>query len=491
LVEKKPVIAYAFRPWQRKWGAPMVRVLVNEINKNSPGNRLRNLLCRLRRDRRGNVSVMVALMLVPLVGMLSLAGEVSSWHTVNRSLQNASDAAAIAAARNGDTTNDSGGVPRYQREANAVAAQYGLVNGTNNVTVTPTTVTCPSGSGTCFQVTIGKTVPVMLTGILGFAGNTTLNGGAAQTISALSIATASGGTGTSFCLLALGGTVSSGVTANGGPKADMAGCSVGSNGDETCNGHNMGADAGYAYYTDSGCGVTQHSNYGSKFTDSYDASLASNIPPNTCSSYPQEVGGVASHLLSSSYTGGGVQIFCGDVQLYDTSVDKKGKTVYTGSNPSLASGTVLVIENGTLDIPSGASLNGSGVTVIFTGPTVGGLTPSHFPTGGGAMNIVAPATGTWQGIAIYQDPNLPSGAGIDITQAGNSPTWNMTGMVYLPNSNVTISGAVGKNSNGACFGLVVNTITINGTGYIVDHNGCSSAGVHLPGISGTLVALVQ
>ena len=30
---------------------------------------------------------------------------------------------------------------------------------------------------------------------------------------------------------------------------------------------------------------------------------------------------------------------------------------------------------------------------------------------------------------------------VDFTYAGNSPTWNLTGGVYLPNADVTMSGA--------------------------------------------------
>lgn len=64
-------------------------------------------------------------------------------------------------------------------------------------------------------------------------------------------------------------------------------------------------------------------------------------------------------------------------------------------------------------------------------------------------------------------------------------------MVYLPNSNVTLSGAVSKSSSGTtCFGMVVADITINGTGDIfANDTGCSAAGLALPtgGHRGTLV----
>ena len=62
-------------------------------------------------------------------------------------------------------------------------------------------------------------------------------------------------------------------------------------------------------------------------------------------------------------------------------------------------------------------------------------TPTR-PTGDGTLDFNAPTTGPWKGIAIYQDPNLTTG--VDISEAGNSPTWKITGMVYLPQSSVTI-----------------------------------------------------
>ena len=68
-----------------------------------------------------------------------------------------------------------------------------------------------------------------------------------------------------------------------------------------------------------------------------------------------------------------------------------------------------------------------------------------------------------------------------ITAAGNSPTWNITGLVYLPHSAITFSGAVNKASNGkACFVLVVDNMVINGTADILPKGQCAAAGVGLP-----------
>ncbi len=82
-------------------------------------------------------------------------------------------------------------------------------------------------------------------------------------------------------------------------------------------------------------------------------------------------------------------------------------------------------------------------------------------------------------MAIYQDPKLSTG--VNIKEAGNSPTWKISGMVYLPHSNVTMSGAINKSTYGeSCFGLVVDNLTINGTGAIMAHGNCGEAGLNLP-----------
>ena len=141
---------------------------------------------------------------------------------------------------------------------------------------------------------IAKTLPLYLVQIVGYVGNATLNGAHAEQLSATATASPTA-TGAQFCILALG---SSGVTltSNGGPKANLSGCDVGSNGSMTCNGHDLGADAGYAVGTDNGCGAVTNSNQ-KKITDPY-ASLASSKTgqhlfrrPASASTYKQKASG--------------------------------------------------------------------------------------------------------------------------------------------------------------------------------------------------------
>jgi hypothetical protein len=164
----------------------------------------------------------------------------------------------------------------------------------------------------------------------------------------------------------------------------------------------------------------------------------------------------------------GVQGFCGDVELTGD------VTINTGPN-----GAVIQIANGDL-VLNGYTLktsNGSALTIVFTGSN--SVSYTHIPTGGGTIDIMAPKTGPWSGVAMYTDPSLTQG--VDVSAAGNSPTWNITGLVYMPHANVTFSGAVNKSSNGlSCFVLIVDTLLINGTSSILARGQCPQAGLEMP-----------
>jgi len=416
---------------------------------------------RLVRDRRGNVAIVAAMALPAMMGSFGVGTEVASWYANQRAMQNAADTAALAAASNASAT--------YGSEAKAVAAQYGYADGQNGVTVAVSnTATCPAGGATCYSVTITKSQALILAQFVGYGGDTTLGGSPAKRLQAVAIAT-QGVVQRPYCMVALG---QSGTTlrTNGAPKADLSGCNIMSNGDATCNGHNLGADVGDAHGTNSGCGVKQDSNQ-PLMADPF-ASLASNIPADPCGgAYPQEPAKKGTplppqNLFAGPYSWGAVKTVCGDMELTaDT-------TISNSAGP-----TLLVIYNGSLDT-NGFTLStaaGAGLTIVFTGSNAF----NHIPTGGGGFDIAAPTSGTWSGIAMYQNPALTSG--VNVSAAGNSPTWNITGMVYLPHSSVTFSGAVNKASNGlSCFALMADNVTINGTGSILAHGQCAAAGLTLP-----------
>src|SRR5215472_13548217 len=427
-------------------------------------------------DRSGAIAVLAALGLTALIGFVGLAIDAGMWYRTSRALQNAADAAVIAAAIDGTGT--------YQSTAKAVTAQYGFVDGSNGITVTAlNNQTCPSGATNCYKVTVAQSSgPLFFSHVLGIS---------APAIS--SAAMASSNVTHNYCLLSLAGlsghSSNTGISADGSSQANMNGCSVMSNNDANCNGHDLGATFGDAHGTNSGCGQTSYSNV-PQVSDP-EASLASNIPSNTCgttaSSFAQEPahGSYSGHKnctgtfpRSGSVTLPATTIVGGDLQL-------SGDVTVT-SSAGLA-GSVLVIENGVLDTNGHklSTASGSALTIIFTGPTVSGLNPSHYPvdnTNAGTLDFMAPTSGTWKGVALYQDPNLGT-SGVSFTYAGNNPTWDITGIVYFPYANLTFKGAVNKSSYGqSCLLFVADNVTLKGTASIeqTTTSSCSLAGVTLP-----------
>src|SRR5260370_13850185 len=74
-------------------------------------------LRRLRADERGTVAVIMGVLIIPLVGALGIGFEVSNWYMITRGMQNAADAAVLAAATNGGGTyrvrSPAAGAPRW------------------------------------------------------------------------------------------------------------------------------------------------------------------------------------------------------------------------------------------------------------------------------------------------------------------------------------------------------------------------------------------
>jgi hypothetical protein len=231
-------------------------------------------------------------------------------------------------------------------------------------------VTCPDGSNTCYSVTITSLVPLYLSQVVGYAGDTTVNGAKEKTLSSAAVAQQTK-VQQPICLLALDKTLNkaTALTGNGSPTTNFTGCSIMSNSNASCNGSNLLANYGLAYGTNgggAGCGNKQDSNI-PKVPDPY-IQYASAIPsqstldsPSYCNkSYSNETkkgstwsGGVTwsgSKNLTGTANLAGNTLICGDLQLTgDVTINAPG-------------GAVLFIDRGNLDL-NGHTLSTRAVSV--------------------------------------------------------------------------------------------------------------------------------
>src|SRR5262245_40494929 len=107
-------------------------------------------LLSLHKNQSGTVAVIMGFLFPILIAAFGLGFEITNWYLRTRSMQNAADSAAIAAATNSSSN--------YNVEAAAVATEYGYTNATNNVTVAASnTAPCPAGfTAPRYSVTISS-----------------------------------------------------------------------------------------------------------------------------------------------------------------------------------------------------------------------------------------------------------------------------------------------------------------------------------------------
>lgn len=453
-------------------------------------------LRRLRKDERGAVSIMMGFLMVPLVGFLALGFEVSNWYSITRGMQNAADAATLAAAINNGSN--------YDVEAMAVAATYGFVNGVNNITIgVSNTATCPvTGDQNCYSVSISGSTPLLLSQVVGFQGNGNVNGSLQKQLSAVAIAKPS--SPADICVLALAGSgTNPAIQTNGAPTANLNGCNSLSYTGAQCNGHNLGIGTSFTVGSNNGCGAKQMSSQSQlNPPDPYLQQISGNIAafPSPSAACPGGFGTPETTKGNKSSGGtvlapsGTLNLAAGNNFLCGDQVLKNTVTV----NTPLGQSAVLIIENGQLDLHGNTfqTSPGSALTIVFTG---GDNTRIHAPTDstngpGALLDITPPTTGPWAGIAIVQDPSLQDTNGnLDIASAGNSPTWNITGLIYMPHATINLKGAIDKSTHGnSCLALVADNFQISGTGGFLKANPlqCKAAGLTTPTVPVGVTALV-
>jgi Flp pilus assembly protein TadG len=465
-------------------------------------------LRRLRKDERGAVSIMMGFLIVPLVGFLAVGFEVSNWYSITRGMQNAADAATLAAAINNSD-------PAYKAEAFAVAATYGFVNGVNNVTINvKNDEICPvTGDTNCYSVSISGSTPLLLSQVVGFQGNGNVNGSLQKQLSAVAMAKPS--SPADICVLALAGSATNpAIQTNGAPTANLNGCNSLSYTGAQCNGHNLGIGTSFTVGSNNGCGAKQMSNQSQlNPPDPYLQQVQGNIAafPSPSAACP---GGFGTPETTKGNKSSGGTGLAGTLNLAAGNTFRCGDQMLTGNvtvNTPLGQSAVLIIENGQLDLNGNTfqTSQGSALTIVFTGTNgpncPNGLCYKHAPTDntngpGGVLDITPPTTGPWAGIAIVQDPSLTdltdaNGVGVlDVSSAGNSPTWNITGLVYMPHATIALKGAIDKSTNGnSCLVLVADNFQISGTGGFLKANPlqCKAAGLTTPTVPVGVTALVR
>jgi hypothetical protein len=139
----------------------------------------------------------------------------------------------------------------------------------------------------------------------------------------------------------------------------------------------------------------------------------------------------------------------------DPGVYCDGISLNAGANVTLNPG-IYYIDGGGLSVNGGATITGSGVTLVFTKKTA-----SSWPTvtinGNATVNLTPPKSGPTAGIVIFGDRNIPVGTTFKFNGGANQ---YLGGAIYVPTGTINFAGGAGTSTS--CTQIIGNTVTFVG-----------------------------
>jgi Flp pilus assembly protein TadG len=378
---------------------------------------------RIRQDERGQVLVLAALCLTALLGFVALATDVGLLFRAKRNLQIAADAAASAGALDYlyNASNSSA-----IAAANAAAAQNGETNGSGGAVVT---VNIPPQYG--YHTTTGH-VEVIIT-----QANPTffMNIFNINSVTVPARAVAGTPSPSQDCVTVLNPSASGAMTLQGSFDVAASKCNVVVD--------SSSSDA--LQFTGAGGTLTARS-----------VSVVGGDGGQTGDSTPPPVTGIAPVSDPLQLTGPAVPGSC-TYTSSATSITNGNAAATAGgvvcfTNTSGVTLTNLTLSPATYVFEHGVTLSGAvtglGVTLDVYGGDLGITT-------GTILNLVAPTSGTYNGIVLM---DLQSNSTLLTFQIGNS-TGTMTGIIYAPHAEFYMNDSGGDSKGG----LVLTTNLIVGT----------------------------
>ena len=416
---------------------------------------------RLTVDRRGAVAIMVAFMMAVIIGFASLGVEVVQALATQRRMQSAADNAAFSAANAQALSAGlaTGCAAACTNEGYALAAADGFTDGRGaSCTANPTVyvgMPCDgshAGDPTYVEALIVQPFILQMAKVV-FPKDFALHARAVAKISP----------GGKSCSLALAAGAQT-VKTNGTPTVNFQNCTMSANSTDPNAVTSLGGavlnvgtlvTSGNPGYSTSGGGI---------ITAGGSACAATNA--NCVSSAPPTLNPYAN--LPGSSCGSAVILNSGKLNPPAAAGCYKGinLTGCNGGKPGLALGPGTYFITGNVNVSSGCTLNGTGVTIVLTGAT-----STASIAGSANVALTAQQTGTYAGVLFFSNSSALN-AGSFLGGASMS----LTGALVFPKSNVDFSGGGTTTSpSSPCTEIIANTMTFSGNSTLAV--GCTGTGV--------------
>lgn len=410
-----------------------------------------NFLRRLFKDKRGNALIIAAAALPLLVGSAGLATDTIQWALWKRQLQRAADSAAIAGVY--DRANNAG-----QTSTTSAAVNHDItLNQHTGLTLSAgyPKISYPSDtSSKVDQVTVQLAVQRKLSFSGLFMKNPPL---------IVTSATAASVPGTDeFCVVSLEPSASKtgiSITGNAGIDAD---CSFMSNAASKNSAYAKGSSAVTADSIVAVGGIQQSKNWNVNSYQPYSPALSdpfANVTPS-----PSEMK-CAGHSQTSGNSSNWVTDALTEDTNFDNAKDSNGNKANCFSSLSVGANTTLTLPDGTYYINGGNAFIqgtiscGSCTIVLTNSSTSSSATIGTFKVNATAnVNLNAPASGTYKGIAIYQDRRAQDNTNQNKINGNSNSVIN--GAVYFPNQELDYNG--GGTTSATCTMLVSKRVIFSG-----------------------------
>jgi Flp pilus assembly protein TadG len=372
------------------------------------------MLQRFRNADHGNVGMVFALSLLPVVGMAGGALDYTRATTTRQKLQAATDMAALGAATANSVSSDAQRI--------ALAQSLFKANDTSGAAVSA------SVAGDKVTVVADARVKTTLMSVMQVSEiGLSVRSTAARATS-----------GPPACVLALNKTVNGAIAFSGSADFMAVGCSVHSNSRSpsslSISGSGSVTAAGFcsAGGVSTSTTITPEPRLNCRQIDDPFQSLPA--PVTTGCTYPNLV-----QVQPNDQRTLAPGIYCGGLTI-------KGEA-------TLQAGVYVI--KGALTINSQAAVSGSGVTFYLTGSGAG-----FTINGGGAVTLTAPTSGVYGGVLVFQDRLANVGA--TNTLNGGAST-KLVGAIYTAAQELSVNGGSGFGQQSQLMPIVADQVKFAGS----------------------------
>lgn len=442
--------------------------------------------------RGGNLAITTALAAVPLAVAATAAIDYGRLTRVRASLQETVDSAALAAASATATSNNTTAA-RQKIAQSFVSRAVASLHDAQVVSGPTVTV-----NGNKVSVSLKAEVRSTIGGFMAKGADATLGTGSGGNV----VGTRSGNLGVTvsatagwstarnyICMLALNPSAPEAISVSGTADIKSPNCGIQAN-----------SSSASALKTNGNASISAGS---ISVTGNYSGSNITPAPKTSAAVFADPLASQFATDYSTEYAKATLRYSSSSTMTFGNGTTtlqpgryKSGMRIDNGSVVVMSPG-IYFIDGGALEIRAGGQLNATGgVTIVLTGNNQSIL----YVIANANLNIKAPASGAFAGIAIAQHPSVLPSTRYSNTVIGGGQL-NIEGIVYMPKQNFYVTGnGAGTTTNLSTsakqFAIVADTITVQGNGQVNVGQGADFSAAGLPslpaqGSSAAKISLVQ